>query len=262
MIVGTGRQRYPDGHAFTRRRELPCCTLELTYNGVMQRRTGTDGRFRTQPNETLLLVPPRTPYALRARQAGEEIWLIFELPPRLAWAVDWPAGETGLPELPIPRQPLGRQVLQALEDTHSHANSRIARGSLLAENALERLLLLAGQLYESGHEQSDPRIRKSLEIIHACFDRPLSVPALAADVGLSLSRFAHLFRQEVGEPPARYLESVRMEQAQRLLLRTDLSIHEVATRVGFHDPFYFSTRFRRRFRRTPSAWRRCPTPTA
>jgi len=55
-----------------------------------------------------------------------------------------------------------------------------------------------------------------------------------------------------------YLEAMRMEQARLLLLRTDLSVQEIATRVGYEDAYYFSTRFRRRTGCPPTTWRKAP----
>jgi AraC family transcriptional regulator of arabinose operon len=105
----------------------------------------------------------------------------------------------------------------------------------------------------------DERVRRAADLVHSHFAEPLSVAALASAVGLSPSRFAHLFRQETGVSPARYVEEVRLERAQLLLLRTDMPIKQIAPLVGFEDPYYFSTRFRRRFGRPPTEWRRGPT---
>lgn len=259
MIVGTGRQTYDSDHAFNRRRELPFHTLELTYSGTMLRRTGARGRFRPQPNYTLLLTPPYTPYALRGRERGEEIWVMFGLKPEFAERLDWSAGDFGIPELAVPSSPFGRQVIDAFEDVHRHMSGRPARRERLAENALERLLLLAEQLRGTPGAALDSRVRRALDIIENRYATPLSVDRLAEAVNLSPSHFAHLFRRETGDSPIRCVEAVRLERARLLLLRTDRRIREIAADVGFEDPYYFSTRFARRYGRSPSAWRRRPT---
>lgn len=58
----------------------------------------------------------------------------------------------------------------------------------------------------------DNPVALALRIIEADYARPLSVPALAKSVGLSPSRFAHLFKQQVGCSPARYLKVYRLGQ--------------------------------------------------
>lgn len=71
-----------------------------------------------------------------------------------------------------------------------------------------------------------------------------SVANHAHSVGLSPSHFAALFRQRMGVPVGRYQSQLRMAQARELLDTTDLPVGQVAARVGYDDPFYFSRHFR------------------
>jgi AraC-like DNA-binding protein len=83
----------------------------------------------------------------------------------------------------------------------------------------------------------------------------LSIGDIAAHCGLSLSRFAHLFKDEMQRTPQQYLEARRMEQARNLIRFSNLPIGDVARVCGYEDPFYFSTRFKRAFGRSPRAFR-------
>lgn len=102
----------------------------------------------------------------------------------------------------------------------------------------------------------DPRIDRALAGIHAGLRTPLSVPALARAANLSESRFAHLFRREVGTSPARYIHALRMLRARVLIERTSLSIKEVMAQVGCHDPSHFTRDFRDFHGLAPRDWRR------
>ena len=106
----------------------------------------------------------------------------------------------------------------------------------------------------------DPRIAVITARIEQSLDTVPSIPALAAEAGLSTSRFAHLFRQETGVAPGRYLHRVRMERARVLLERTFLSVREVMAQVGFRDPSHFSRDFRRFHGIAPSAVRGVARP--
>ena len=101
----------------------------------------------------------------------------------------------------------------------------------------------------------DPRIARSVARMEEALDRPARIPELAAAVGLSESRFAHLFREQTGVPPARYLHGLRMQRARVLLQRTFLSVKDVMARVGFRDPSHFARDFRRYHGVPPSAAR-------
>jgi transcriptional regulator GlxA family with amidase domain len=61
----------------------------------------------------------------------------------------------------------------------------------------------------------------------------LSVPALARRAGLSPRQFARAFTAEVGEPPGRYVDRVRLEAARRLLEEDDDTIDRIAGRCGY-----------------------------
>jgi transcriptional regulator GlxA family with amidase domain len=47
----------------------------------------------------------------------------------------------------------------------------------------------------------------------------------------------------------------RLNRARQLLGWTSLSIKEIAAEVGYHDPFYFSARFRKHLGKSPRAFR-------
>ena len=90
----------------------------------------------------------------------------------------------------------------------------------------------------------DTRIARALEHMADHLDTRLAIDTLAAAVDLSPSRFAHLFRHDVGTSPAQYLHALRMLRARVLLERTFLSVKEVMAHVGCHDPSHFSRDFR------------------
>lgn len=91
----------------------------------------------------------------------------------------------------------------------------------------------------------DTRIASVIAQMEETLPTAPSVPELAATVHLSPSRFAHLFRDETGMPPGRYLHTMRMQRARVLLERTFLTVREVMSRVGFRDPSHFARDFRR-----------------
>jgi AraC-like DNA-binding protein len=75
---------------------------------------------------------------------------------------------------------------------------------------------------------------------------------LAAGVGLSESRLAHLFRQEVGIPVRQYRLTLRMEEAFACVLRGD-TLTAAAHAAGFADSAHFCRVCRRMFGSAPSS---------
>jgi transcriptional regulator GlxA family with amidase domain len=84
---------------------------------------------------------------------------------------------------------------------------------------------------------------------------PLQVPRLAAVVNLSASHYASLFKRMTGYPPVDYLIRLRMQRAVQLLNTTQLSVKEIAVRVGYPDQFYFSRAFKQIHEHSPSEHR-------
>jgi AraC-like DNA-binding protein len=73
----------------------------------------------------------------------------------------------------------------------------------------------------------------------------IELPDMAKAAGLSVSRFAHVFRKHTGIAPVEYLRRRRMEFARSLLLSTPLAIKEIAERSGCADQYVFSKMFKR-----------------
>ena len=85
---------------------------------------------------------------------------------------------------------------------------------------------------------------------------------LAARHGFSTTTFRRRWLEVIGTPPARYLQQLRIAEACRLLVETQLQIKAVAQSTGFEDEFYFSRRCRievgqsrRDYRNTYRLWR-------
>ena len=101
----------------------------------------------------------------------------------------------------------------------------------------------------------DPRIAHVITHMEANLTTAPGISELAALAELSPSRFAHLFRDEVGVPPARYLHRLRMQRARVLLEGSFVSVREAMRQVGFRDPSHFARDFRRYHGFAPSALR-------
>ena len=83
-----------------------------------------------------------------------------------------------------------------------------------------------------------------------------TVPAMAAAAAMSVRHFSRVFTAEVGEPPGRYVERVRVEAARRDLETTGDTLDVIATRCGFGTAETMRRSFRRRLGVAPDAYRR------
>ena len=82
-----------------------------------------------------------------------------------------------------------------------------------------------------------------------------AVTALASQLGVSTRTLMRRFKFATGVSIGQYLQQRRLDEAQALLRRTNLSITEVGVAVGLHDASHFSRMFREKTGLTPSAFR-------
>jgi transcriptional regulator GlxA family with amidase domain len=84
----------------------------------------------------------------------------------------------------------------------------------------------------------------------------LSVEALAQRAHMSPRHFARLFRAETGVTPARYVESIRLETARRVLEDSGQPVADVALKCGFGTPETMRRCFLRALGVGPAEYRR------
>lgn len=84
----------------------------------------------------------------------------------------------------------------------------------------------------------------------------LSREEISSALRVSPNYLSRVFRRDTGLTPWQYLNQYRIVQAQKLLLSTDLSVTEVAQRVGFNDPAYFVRVFHKESGRAPLQYRK------
>ena len=102
---------------------------------------------------------------------------------------------------------------------------------------------------------SKPQLRRAVEYIHSNLEKNPSLAEVAQEIRISPFYFTRLFKQSTGLPPHRYLIRCRIESAKKLLSEADLTIAEIAAKLGFQDQSHFTSQFRRETGTTPKAYR-------
>ena len=85
-------------------------------------------------------------------------------------------------------------------------------------------------------------------------DPELTPPVLYKQFGMSRSAFYHKTKSLVDLSPIELIRTIRLKKAKSLLGTFDDDISEVAYKLGFNDPKYFSTLFKRYFGQTPTSF--------
>jgi AraC-like DNA-binding protein len=141
------------------------------------------------------------------------------------------------------------------DERHCSPSRQLYIKSALLE--LFAILLENAQAIQTGQPTEQLQlIRLAIEFITRHYPNPnLTLNDIAEAVHLSEDYFGLIFRQHVGTTPMRYLRTVRIEQSKLLLTQTQLSIGEIAARVGFKDPLHFSRVFHQQATASPRQYR-------
>lgn len=138
----------------------------------------------------------------------------------------------------------------------------------LADATLRRVLALANRERRSGQLPAGGAAAARRELIRpvlAYIDRharePLSLERLGQVVHVSPSRLRHVFKEVTGVGFKEYVTQVRLTEAKRLLVGTDLSVAEVAHAVSYTNLSQFYKVFERSCSMSPAEYRRYYTPT-
>ncbi len=96
--------------------------------------------------------------------------------------------------------------------------------------------------------------------IQAIIERQLgnnqfSLSFLADEMALSPGYLSGLFKSLFGRSFQDYLKQLRLDQAKIMLLSSDMKIYEIALKIGFEDPNYFSTAFKKAYNCSPNQYR-------
>ena len=95
-------------------------------------------------------------------------------------------------------------------------------------------------------------IRDALDYVSAHYmDSEVSNEQVCRHLHVSQSYFCAIFKKEMGDTFNNYLTAKRMEMAKRYLCSGNMKMREIAARVGYTDPNYFSFNFKKLFGLSP-----------
>lgn len=149
-------------------------------------------------------------------------------------------------------------IRQFVESMRSPALYQTPHGLRLLRLRFEELLLhlLSGPeasalltLLRAVAKQHKPDL---ILTVQAHLLQPLTIRELASLTNRSLSAFKREFRQQVGQSPAAYIRSQRLEHARMLLQTGSGNVSEVCRMVGYESVSHFIKNFRKRYGFTPN----------
>ncbi len=135
---------------------------------------------------------------------------------------------------------------------------RSAPDAELQKRIPEIIALACACLDESRKKEEDPRrelISAACAFLGRDFHQHADLEEFCRRHGCGYENFRKMFRAEIGISPHRYRIRRRLDAACALLNRRELSIGEIAQRLGYASPYEFSAQFKRYMGSPPSGYR-------
>lgn len=203
----------------------------------------------------LILIGPEQRHAFAASPTSTLtlFYAGFAFTPDRAVTVDVPGPLSGVAGLSAIRDEvrLIAEVLTARGDGLAYATRR------RLFHALTRLVdtVAAPDNNADALTREQALVEKAKRFMEEHLRRPLTVRDVARVFYLSPHYFADLFRQSAGMTVKQYHETVRLREAALLLRDRTRSITEISHALGYSSVHYFSRRFKRYYKVSPSAFR-------
>lgn len=247
----------PDNIAHTKPVIHPTLNFCLLISGTPEQREGLcdQSRFAAHLPCLMVNIPGKT-YANLKEGVADELYFAYD-------AAFVPAFYRIFPELETPiRDIILTPALSALVKHIHH----------LAENchdvgAVDRLDICCYQLIVemmlNACEQERPDtpavlVRKIASYLESNFNEPLSWEVFLKAQSISYRSFIRHWHKLYSVSPTRFVNTLRIREAQRMLATTNLSVKEIARRIGVEDVYYFSRIFKNFAGLSPNAHRKNP----
>jgi len=105
--------------------------------------------------------------------------------------------------------------------------------------------------------QEDRFINRALALFEANLSNPdFGVTELSRELHYSRQQLYNKIKKQTKLSPRAWMTRIRLEKAKALLLHTDQPVAAIARAVGFASPSSFSVAFKRRYARSPQAFRK------
>ena len=210
-------------------------------------RTETAGEMHVKAGDVMMLFPQeRHTYHPDAETGWKEYWIGFR-GPNIEMRVKNGFFSTQHPLFHLPI---------AMNNDIIHLFNLGIKAAQHMEKGYQQLLggcvnMLLGYIssYDNTSSQAEKEtaedIHQALLFIHNNYQNDIRSEDVAQAIGWGYSRFRKVFLQQTGMTPYQYIQETRIKQSKFLIMNTTKALKEIAYEVGFNNPDYFSTAFRR-----------------
>lgn len=123
------------------------------------------------------------------------------------------------------------------------------------EQAIYRLMKYTKEHFIHTIGNQNKLVENTIKYIHTNLSEPLSLETIAEHLHISPSHLSRTFKKACGEPLTEFINRTRVEKAKDYLAHSDILSYEIAELVGYNDPAYFSSIFKKYTGMSPTDFR-------
>ncbi|KRE98478.1 AraC family transcriptional regulator [Paenibacillus sp. Soil766] len=117
------------------------------------------------------------------------------------------------------------------------------------------ILEILEQVSTAGGSREAQQIKIVKEYIEEHYSENITLESMASQVFMNPYYFSSFFKKHTQENFKQYVTNIRMKNAVRLLLQTDLLVYEIAEKVGYQNPRQFSDMFKKSYGKLPHEYK-------
>lgn len=254
-----------DTSSLTRGRSesYPFWAMIYTTRGSLAFRIGEE-LFRVRQGE-MIFYPPNMPHSIV--EFGEKSWevsfLTFKCDSPALWAL---SGRVIVPDAGTADRirslfRFGGKLFYNLPPKGDNTIGMYCRGNelelLRIKGELEAILSrMCLSLNQKKSERRSAVFNSAAEYLQEHLGEQISLSDLASVVGVSVSTLKKAFQRDSGGGVNSYYIDLKLSHAAKLLCESDMTVGEIADKLGFSSQFYFSEQFKSRYGISPLAYRK------
>ena len=142
-------------------------------------------------------------------------------------------------------------------DLFEIAEKNTTTETFLVTSQLLRLILSDIYLLtdDTSTDQQNINLTKCMKYMNEHLHEELTLTDFAQHLDISTSYLSNLFKKYTNKAPIEFFIELRIEQACKYLKLSDLKVYEIAKKVGYTDPYYFSRIFKKITGYSPRTYR-------
>lgn len=238
---------FPDALYHYRERDEDSCPQYILIFCIKGKgRLTLDGRARAVSENTLFVIPKGKAHCYQSDE--KEPWSIYWVHfsgEKAPFFVDKLSVESPFIHISLEKSAIIKLLFNEIIDNlaKGYTYENMVYVSQLLAHLLGLVFFSTENLNGTTLEGKNLPIEESIDLMNRNLDKRLSLGQLAQHANLSVTQYSLLFKEKTGFSPVDYFIRLKIQRACQYLDLTDWKVSEIAKRLGFSDPYYFSRSF-------------------